>query len=177
MELQDFDIHIDAEGQWFHEGGPIKRIGLVQLFATILSCDEDGQHWLTTPVEKGKISVEDAPFIITELQLDTSSTTPEQAIIMRDNLGRDWPLGPDHRLIMQGSADQPVPYLSLEKGLRARLSRPVYYELAGLAEPAAEAPDRYGVTSQGVFFALDSLRPDDQLSDGQLPDDQLSDDQ
>ena len=157
MELQDFDIHIDAEGQWFHEGGQIKRMGLVQLFATILSCDEAGQHWLTTPVEKGRISVEDAPFIITELIAPSSGEASDHHLILRDNLGRDWPLGPDHALTIEGTADQPVPYLSLEKGLRARLSRPVYYQLAELAQPAPDNPACFGVMSNGVFFALHAV--------------------
>ena len=57
IELQNFDIEIKADGRWFHEGGEIKRIGLVKLFASVLSCDEDGRYWLTTPVEKGEIQV------------------------------------------------------------------------------------------------------------------------
>ena len=64
IEIQNFDIEIKADGRWFHEGGEIKRIGLVKLFASVLSCDEAGRYWLTTPVEKGEIRVEDAPFVI-----------------------------------------------------------------------------------------------------------------
>ena len=64
---RDFQMRIDQEGRWYHEGGLIKRIELVKLFANVLSVDEAGQHWLRTPDEFGQIEVEDAPFIITAL--------------------------------------------------------------------------------------------------------------
>ena len=63
---KDFQMRIDKDGQWFHEGGMIKRPALVKLFSSVLSCDAGGQHWLRTPVEFGKIEVEDAAFIITK---------------------------------------------------------------------------------------------------------------
>ena len=37
---RDFEIRIDAEGRWYHKGGLIKRIGLVKLFASVLSVDD-----------------------------------------------------------------------------------------------------------------------------------------
>ena len=45
-----------------HEGTPIGRAALVRLFSTVLRKDPDGFH-LVTPVEKLKITVEDAPFV------------------------------------------------------------------------------------------------------------------
>ena len=41
---KDFQMRIDKDGQWFHEGGMIKRQALVKLFSSVLSCDADGQH-------------------------------------------------------------------------------------------------------------------------------------
>ena len=58
----DIDIVIRKDGLWFHEGSPIGREALVRLFSTVLRKDPDGFH-LVTPVEKMKITVEDAPFI------------------------------------------------------------------------------------------------------------------
>ena len=58
----DIDIRIARDGTWFHEGTPIGRAPLVRLFSTILRKDPDG-YWLVTPVEKMRITVEDAPFI------------------------------------------------------------------------------------------------------------------
>ncbi len=40
--IQQFDIGIDANGQWFHEGSLIQKEKLVKLFASILTRLEDG---------------------------------------------------------------------------------------------------------------------------------------
>src|SRR5580693_1520666 len=58
----EIDIVIGRTGLWFHEGRPIGREALVRLFSTILRKDPDGFH-LVTPVEKMRITVEDAPFV------------------------------------------------------------------------------------------------------------------
>ena len=62
--LQNFEIYIDANGKWFHQGKSIDRVSIVKLFSTILKRDKFGEYWLENPVEKGKIIVEDAPFVI-----------------------------------------------------------------------------------------------------------------
>ena len=67
IDEQQFDIRIAADGRWFHEGDEIRRIELVKLFATALLRDEEGDYWLATPIEKGRIIVDDAPFVICEL--------------------------------------------------------------------------------------------------------------
>src|SRR5271170_3713266 len=58
----EIDIVIKRNGLWFHEGSPIGREALVRLFSTVLRKDHDG-FVLVTPVEKLRITVEDAPFI------------------------------------------------------------------------------------------------------------------
>ena len=58
---QEFDIRIAADGSWYHEGGLIGRPALVKLFSTVLRREADGSYWLVTPVERGRIEVEDAP--------------------------------------------------------------------------------------------------------------------
>jgi uncharacterized protein len=61
----DFKIHIDANGQWFHDGTPIAREKLSTLFATALYYDaHNNEYWLITPHEQGRIKVEKTPFII-----------------------------------------------------------------------------------------------------------------
>ena len=63
IKEQQFDIRIANDGRWFHEGDEIRRIEMVKLFASVLMLDETGDYWLVTPVEKGRIIVDDAPFI------------------------------------------------------------------------------------------------------------------
>ena len=64
----------------------IRRDGLVRLFASVLYVDADGQHWLRTPVEFGRIEVEDAPFIITGLHAE--GTGRARSVTLTDNLDR-----------------------------------------------------------------------------------------
>ena len=45
---QDFDIRIAADGNWYHEGGLIRRAALVKLFASVLRREDDGSYWLVT---------------------------------------------------------------------------------------------------------------------------------
>src|SRR5579862_9664218 len=80
-----FDIHIDRDGSWFYRGTPINRASLVRLFSTILSRDNDGIYWLTTPVERGRVTVADAPFLAVDLE--ASGDGPDQALIFRTNIG------------------------------------------------------------------------------------------
>ena len=146
-------MRIDADGQWFHEGGLIRRDGLVKLFASVLEVDETGQHWLRTPVEFGRIEVEDAPFIITAL--DSEASGRARRLTLTDNLDRAHVVSADRPLVFRAGpeATDTRPYLRLDGGLLARLSRPSWYELAGLADDV-DAAGRTGVWSHGCFFAL-----------------------
>lgn len=155
---REFQMRIDKEGRWYHEGGLIKRIELVKLFASVLSVDDAGQHWLRTPVEFGRIAVEDSPFIITALA--TSGQHHERIITTTDNLGRDYTIGGDTPLFFKtqpatGTAPTDSrPYMRLPGGLVARLSRPVWYDLALLADSKNEA-GLTGLWSSGIFFGLE----------------------
>jgi hypothetical protein len=126
----EIDIVIKRDGLWFHEGTPIGREALVRLFSTVLRKDPDGFH-LVTPVEKMKITVEDAPFIAT--RVDQAG----EALKFLTNVG------------------EPRPYLHVRRGLEARIARPVFYELVELASErqTTEGPV-LGVWSNGAFFPV-----------------------
>ena len=63
----DIDMKIMRNGQWFYMGTQIKRPAMVKLFSGILRLDSDNCYYLVTPVEKVRITVEDAPFVATTL--------------------------------------------------------------------------------------------------------------
>jgi hypothetical protein len=158
--LRAFDFRILRDGTWLHEGRPIRRLPLVRLFATVLRREPDGSYWLQTPVERGRIEVEDTPFVGVELEAEGAGSG--QRLRLRTNLD-DWVIiGPEHPLRVRpapwaedGEATL-VPYVEVRPGLEARLLRPVFYELAELAEPhAADGCVRQGVWSAGCFFPLD----------------------
>src|SRR5687768_14730187 len=62
-----FGLAIARDGSWWHQGSPIRRMPLVKLFASVLRREADGSYWLVTPVERGRIAVEDVPFVAVEL--------------------------------------------------------------------------------------------------------------
>ena len=151
---QDFDIRIAADGSWYHEGGLIGRPALVKLFASVLRREADGSYWLVTPVERGRITVDDVPFVMVSASFDGIGKA--QVITLSSNIGDEITLGEAHELVMRrtGGGEDAKPYVSVRPGLEGRLARPVYYELA---ERSTLGPDgRFGVWSAGRFFTLES---------------------
>ena len=146
----DIDIRIARDGVWFHDGSPIGRAPLVRLFSTVLRKDADGFH-LVTPVEKLRIQVDDAPFLA--VRVDRLG----DVLRFRTNVGDEVDAGPEHALAVrygQGE-DEPAPYLHVRRGLMARLTRPVFYELVDMAELRQTADgEQWGVWSRGAWFAL-----------------------
>ncbi len=144
------DIRIDAGGKWFHEGAEIGRFELVKLFASILRHESENGFVLVTPVEKWQIEVEDAPFIAVAMAARSQGDAEELRFVT--NVGEEVLVDAEHQLLVSNAAASPRPYIQVRPGLTAKLSRPVYYQLVGLAVPHQ---GRTGVWSCGSFFALD----------------------
>ena len=157
---QRFNITISADGSWFHDGGKIHRKALVKLFATVLKRDSKGAFWLETPVEKGMIEVVDAPFIVTTLtvnhvQRKALGKKTSQVLTFTTNVDDNVQLNDAHPLQILPRPDGSgfCPYIEVRDGLLAKLSRPVYYELASYASPGEDG--RMGVWSNNQFFILE----------------------
>ena len=146
-------MRIARDGTWYYQGSPIERPALVKLFSTVLRRDEKGAFWLTTPVENGRIEVEDAPFMAVELAKDGGDG--DQVIRLRTNVD-DWiRLDAEHPLrVEEGTDQEPRPYVMVRNGLEARLARPVFYQLVDLGVAAVHDRDVLGVWSAGTFFPL-----------------------
>lgn len=147
-----FDIRIAADGTWYHEGAPIRRLAIAKLFATVLTRDDNGDYWLVTPAEKGRIEVEDAPFVAVELTIEGDG--PGRILRFRTNLDHQVEVDRDHPIrVAHGSATgEPRPYVRVKEGLEALIVRSVYYQLVEVAEPHA---GRIGVWSKNTFHPLD----------------------
>lgn len=157
-----YDIRIARDGTWYHEGAPISRKPLVRLFASVLWRDDDGGYWLRTPVERGRIEVEDAPF--TAVELSVKGEGDGQILAFRTNLD-DWVEADSQhplRVVEGPESGQISPYIVVRDRLEALVLRPVYYELAELAvAPPSESGwpgDCLGVWSHGAFFPLGAAR-------------------
>lgn len=151
----DIDMQIRADGSWWHEGTRINRRKLVRLFSTILRREADGSTWLVTPYEKVVVHVEDAPFVAVRVDR-AGEPGPGQTLAFSTNVGDIAVAGPDHPVRVETDAEtgEPAPYVRVRGRLDAKLSRPVFYELAGMAVPDPQDAGRLGVWSKGVFFPI-----------------------
>jgi hypothetical protein len=150
----DFDIRIARDGAWFYRNSPIGRPALVKLFASVLKRDADGGYWLETPAERGRITVEDAPFVAVEAVF--SGEGERQRLTLRTNLDAEIAVDGEHPLIMRGNlADEPRPYVRMDGGLEALIGRSAFYSLVERAVAReVEGTRLLGIWSGGHFFAL-----------------------
>ncbi|MDB5317735.1 MAG: proteophosphoglycan precursor [Rhodospirillales bacterium] len=160
----DYAIRIARCGTWFYRGSPIGRKPLVSLFASVLKREADGGYVLETPVERGRIEVEDVPFVAVELFWrdcpcpDTGR--PVQCLTFRTNLDEMVTANAVHpiRVALCPTTREPRPYVLVRPGLEARISRAVFYELVALAQPETiDGRQVLGLWSEGVFFPIDDL--------------------
>ena len=160
--LEQYDIRIARDGTWFHNGDPIRRIELAKLFSTVLRREDDGEYWLVTPVERGRIVVEDAPFVAVEMTVTGSGA--DQVLTFRTNLDHQVEAGPDHpiRVAENPATGEPAPYIQIRSRLEARILRPVFYDMGARSETrrSENGESEVGLWSNKVFFALGKLPGD-----------------
>lgn len=157
-----FGLRIGRDGTWYYHGSPIGRKTITKIFATVLRREDDGTYWLVTPAERGRIDVDDVPFVAVDMDVDAAGG--KQRLTFTTNLDETVVAGPGNPIWMslppsageaskdRAGAEGAVPYLHVRDGLNARLSRPVYYRLAELA---VAGDGTFGVWSDGAFFPLE----------------------
>lgn len=149
----DSFMRIASDGRWFHKGEEIRRQAMIALFSGILRREGDGRFALVTPYEKQFIEVEDAPFVAQEVTSHGSGR--ERTLSFRTNAGDLVLAGPEHPIRVEGTDEEPRPYLNVRRGLDARLHRSVFYELAEMAfEECGDDAVEPGLCSEGSFFSL-----------------------
>ena len=152
----DIGIEIRADGSWWHEGTRIGRDKLVRLFSTILRKDPDDEIYLVTPYEKVIVHVEDAPFLAVRVDR-AGEAGPNQVLAFSTNLDDITLAGPEVPIRVETDpvTEEPRPYVLVRGGLEAKLTRPVFYELADMAvDNPADGGATMGVWSQGQFFQI-----------------------
>ena len=156
----DLDMRIAADGTWYYLKTPIGRPALVQLFASVLKREGD-RYYLVTPVEKCGIAVDDAPFLAVEMRAEEGSAG--RTLHFRTNVD-DWvACGPGHALRFDPESHTGglKPYLHVRRGLWAKVTRALFYDLVELGEERdVDGALMFGVASGGEFFVM---APADQL--------------
>lgn len=148
----DMDLIIKSNGDWIHEGGKIKRPAMVTMFSRILWREEDA-YFLVTPVEKVRIKVEDAPFLVNGWQW--IETDQGAAIEFSTHTNDVLVLGLDCDLWMEAFEGEERPYISMRYGMKALLGRNVFYGIAD-SIVAVDTPEGkgMGLISAGKSYLL-----------------------
>lgn len=121
--ISQMNILIKSNGEWWHEGEQIQKQRMVNFFSRLL-WQEEGQFYLKTPIEKIKIEVEDAPFIIT-------SVFSENDKIYLSTMQHDKiEINAEHPIVMNHDR----PYILVRFGLYALIQRSVFYHLVEMGE-------------------------------------------
>ncbi len=149
------EMRIAADGTWFHNDSKVTRPAMVRAFASLLTCDPQGQHWLVMPYQKLSIEVADAPLIVVDAQ------QRDGGIAIRLNTDEVLVIGADHPLTATGDPDHPALYVDARRGCLARLNRSTYAQMAEIALSQSEGAqgersqgDNWQVTSQGETYSL-----------------------
>ena len=158
----DLDMRIAADGTWFYMKTPIGRPALVKLFASVLKREGD-HYFLVTPVEKCGITVDDAPFLAVELNVENGAEG--RVLHFRTNVD-DWvACGPQHALRFEPEAGTGglKPYLHVRRDLWAKVTRALFFDLVEIGEEReVDGKAMFGVASMGRFFAM---APAEQVRD------------
>lgn len=144
----DIDIVIKANGDWIHQGEKIPRLAMVKMFSRILWFENE-EHFLVTPVEKVRINVEDAPFLITKYEYIKQTDGLSYIVFFTHT---------DDRIVLgQGDCnlwlEQGKPYVSMRYGMKALLHRSVYYALVecGIEKEINNVPHLCVLSGESLF--------------------------
>ncbi|MGM0767596.1 MAG: DUF1285 domain-containing protein [Pseudomonadota bacterium] len=152
----DIDIRITRDGQWVYKGEPLAREAIVRLFSTILRREADGEYYLVTPVEKWRITVDDAPLLAHSLVAEGEGE--HQNLFLTTNVGEALAVGDEHPLEVgtYGSGNEPRPVIGVRNGVDARIVSSAYYDLADRVVEAKtdDGKGALGVWSQGKFYEI-----------------------
>jgi len=144
----EMDLQIKSNGDWFYAGTIFKRTTLVKLLSSVLK-KEGNDYFLVTPVEKIKISVEDAPFVLTQWYWQDENKT---TMIVSNNVGDEFVLDAEHPITQNAAGEI---YVTVRRNLVAKLHRNVYYQWIGLAkETKTDKGTELIFTSANCQFSL-----------------------
>tara|TARA_R110002096_G_scaffold414611_1_gene615791 strand:- start:23918 stop:24493 length:576 start_codon:yes stop_codon:yes gene_type:complete len=150
----DLDMRIARDGTWFYLGTPIGRAPLVKLFSSIIRKDGD-DYFLVTPVEKVGITVEDAPFVANDF--DVENAGDDQVITFHTHVGDIAVAGDENpiRVVRDAVTGEPSPYVLIRANLEALIDRKSFYRLVDIGMTQKhDGIDWFGVRSSGTFFPI-----------------------
>ena len=143
----DIDMRIAADGTWYYMNSPIGRKPLVKLFSSVLRRDDDGRHYLVTPVERCGIIVDDAPLVAIHMEASGGNITFETITDDVVTVDAEHPL----RFAREDGTGGLKPYVLVRGRLEALVARAIFYDLVALGSVEDEW---FGVRSGGLFWPM-----------------------
>lgn len=147
-QVDDMDLVIKANGEWWHEGGLMTRESLVTLFATVLWQEQGAsgtEYYLKTPVQKLRIQVEDVPLLINDVGIVNEVLDGKQLswLEFTTTTGDIVRLDEAHPITLRayesdkeqaGVTAQVRPYMPVRNGLTALIGRNTFYHLTEIGD-------------------------------------------
>lgn len=156
-DIVAFDVHIDSDGIWYHEGRPIARKALVALLSHCLwgEYDDKGvlQYYFKTPTHLYQISVADAPFVITQVD------KIDGVIVFTTQLGDTVLLDNEHipyfASFELAGQNELRAYVPMRYHLSAKIARSAFYHLVSLGTLSTDQHQTtLSLTSGGVCYTI-----------------------
>ena len=140
-KIHPCEIHVDEEGDWFHQGNRIIRDDIIQLFMENVQLAPDGSHLIQWNHTVCALDVADTVFVVGRADRGKSEdSTQEQILLWLRHLPDPERLDPATLRV----GKENVLYCRVRGGrFPARFSRPAYYQLAEWIEEDADT---------GAFF-------------------------
>ena len=147
-------IHVDSNGRWYYQKSEIKRERLIKLFANILKKEKD-KYYLVTPVEKVGITVEDVPFIATDIDIIKKGKIA--LFKFTTNIGDFTYLEENNqfKILFKESSNEPQPYVNVRTNLFAKIDRKSFYRLIDFCNETTYRGENWlGFHSNNIFFPV-----------------------
>lgn len=141
-----YELRIDREGRWFHEGVEIVRDDIRAFFSRNLVCSEDGSYCVRIGDDEALVVVEDAPLVVLRV-----GGTCQRGLTLLLSDGTEELL--DARTLLFKFSN--IPYCRVRKDIEARFSRPAYYQLAEFIT-YDESSDKYFLNMADGTVELES---------------------
>lgn len=127
MKMENSDIKIDKEGNWYFRGALMFRKEILSVFFEHLRVDESGKYYIELGPESCYLDVEDTAFVVkSAYKQKLDGDTREQIYVQ---LTDDSWEKLDLRSLYMGNEN--IPYCMVKNGkFAARFSRKGYYQLA-----------------------------------------------
>jgi hypothetical protein len=130
--LRHSGLRLDREGRWWHEGQRVTHAGLARALHRWLDRLEDGRFVVRLDARRlAYVEVEDAPYAVRRIRVDGRGGRRRVWLLLSDGSEEEL----DYGSLAVSTADNAL-YCRVKGGLLARFSRPAYYRLAELIEPA-----------------------------------------